>query len=137
MYTWHDPSTQIVARRGRERFAVLAAGAVFALAALSATGQGLRITLPDPPSVLEVGATWQADLKVLRGGEAVDDARPVIVFIDELGYRHVFPAEPHSRAGSYRVKVQLPEGGRWSYEIRVGGEVYGRGQLRAKPPLQP
>jgi hypothetical protein len=137
MYSWHETTTPQVARRGRETFAVLAAGAVFAIAALSATGQSLHITLTEPPSVLEAGATWQADLKVQRAGRPVANARPEIVFTDEAGVRHVFPAQPESRAGSYRVKIQLPDGGRWSYEVRLGDDVVRRGEINAKPPLTP
>jgi hypothetical protein len=137
MYTWHSPSSPHAPGRGRETFAVLAAGAVLAIAALSASGSSLHITLNEPPSVLEAGTTWQADLHVQRAGRPVADVRPTIVFIDEAGYRHVFPTQPASRAGNYRVKIQLPDGGRWSYEVRVGSHVYERGQVKSKPPLTP
>jgi hypothetical protein len=121
--------------RGRGTFAVLAAGAIFAIATLSATGQSLRITLGETPSVLEAGAVWQTDLKVVRAGQPVADVRPVVVFTDAAGIRHEFAAKPEAKRGVYRVKIQLPDGGRWSYEVRVGDRVYGRGEVAAKPPL--
>ncbi len=134
MYTWHEPTSRTTVGKGRETFALLAAGAVFAIAALSAAGQSLQIRFDDPPSVLEAGATWQTEVKVVRAGRPVSNVRPEIVFTDSAGVRHVFRASPAAKHGVYRVKIQLPDGGRWSYEVRVGEHVYDRGVVRAKLP---
>jgi hypothetical protein len=134
MYLWTDNAPSPM-HRTRNTFALFAAGIVLAIAALGATGQPLLVTLSEQPSALEAGATWQADMKVVRAGRAVTDVRPVVVFTDAAGIRHEFAAKPEAKRGVYHVKIQLPDGGRWSYEVRVGDKVYERGEIRAKPPL--
>ena len=135
MYLWHAANRADTTRAPRERLALVAGAAVLAAAALSAATASMQIDF-DPPAALEAGREWQASLEVKRGGLPVDDVQPLVAVTDGSGITHFFSAR-HDRAGRYRVKLLLPQGGTWTYEVLVGSRVYERGAVRAKPALQP
>jgi YtkA-like len=131
MYVWHAAAKPIRTQRTRERFVVLAGAAILAAIALSTLTASLNVDL-SAPAAIEAGSEWEANLQVKRAGLPVKDAEPMVAITDASGITHLFHASPGARAGTYRVKIVLPEGGQWSYEVRVGERVYERGTVRAR-----
>ena len=137
MYVWSAPTALAAEapRRTRERFLVAAGATILAAIALSTATASLNVDFAEPPAVFQAGQTWDADLRLQRGGLPVDDAKPLVTLTDSSGMTHVFPASPGARPGTYHVKIVLPEGGRWTYEVHVGSRVYERGTVAANPSL--
>lgn len=137
MYVWNAPTRVEVSSRTTLRFSVFGGAAILAAIALSTLTASLSVDIGAPPSALEVGEAWMADVNVKRAGLPVDDARPLVALTDGSGITHFFAAHPGARPGTYRVKIVLPEGGQWAYEVRVGRRVYERGVVRARQPSLP
>jgi hypothetical protein len=137
MYVWSAPTRAEASSRTTQRFSVFAGAAILAAIALSTATSSLNVDLASPPSALEAGEAWVADVNVKRAGLPVDGAKPLVAVTDDSGITHFFAASPGARPGTYRVKIVLPEGGSWSYEVRVGEKVYERGVVRAQQPSLP
>jgi hypothetical protein len=135
MYVWHAQEHAEAQRSVRTSVVVLAGIAVLAAAALSTATAKLQIDLSEPPAAMAAGDTWQADLRVKRGGLPVSDVKPMVTLTDGSGITHLYMAEAGSRPGAYKVKILLPDQGSWTYEVWVGSRVYERGGVHTKPPL--
>lgn len=138
MYVWNAPAQAAeVTERTRDRFVVLSGAAILAAIALSTFTASLNVDLSLPSAAVPAGQVLEADLKVKRAGLPVDNAKPLVAVTTASGVTHVFEAKPGARPGAYRVKIVLPEGGSWAYEVRVGTRVYERGTMRAQQPSLP
>lgn len=137
MYVWNAPTRAEVSSRTTLRFSVFGGAAILAAIALSTATASLNVDLASPPDALEAGQAWMADVNVKRAGLPVDGERPLVAVTDGSGITHFFSARPGARPGAYRVKIVLPEGGQWAYEVLVGQRVYERGIVRAKQPSLP
>jgi hypothetical protein len=137
MYVWNAPTPAEVSSRTTLRLSVFGGAAILAAIALSTLTASLNVDLASPPEALEAGQAWMADVNVKRAGLPVDGERPLVAVTDGSGITHFFAARPGARPGTYRVKIVLPEGGQWAYEVRVGERVYERGVVRAKQPSLP
>jgi hypothetical protein len=138
MYIWNAPVRAAEANpRTRERFVVLSGAAILGAIALSTFTASLNVDFSPPASAVQAGQAFTASLNVKRAGLPVDDAQPLVAVTTQSGRTHYFEAQPGARPGSYRVKIVLPEGGSWTYEVRVGERVYERGTVRGQQPSLP
>ena len=138
MYIWNAPVRAAeVNPRIRERFVVLSGAAILCAIALSTFTASLNVDFSAPSTAMQAGQAFTAELKVKRAGLPVDGARPMVAVTTGSGQTHYFEAKPGARPGNYRVKIVLPEGGSWTYEVRVGERVYERGTVRAQLPSLP
>ena len=137
MYVWDQQARANVSRRFRERFVLVAGAAIVLAIALSTATASINVDFSAPSFAGRAGEVVEADLKVKRAGLPVDGAKPLVAVTTRSGKTHYFEAKPGSRPGTYRVKLILPEGGSWTYEVRVGERVYERGIVRAHQPSLP
>ena len=131
MYVWNAPTRAEAAPRFNERLFLYAGATILAAIALSTATASLDVDFAAPSAGVSAGETWEGRVKVNRAGLPVDGARPLVAVTDASGRTHVFAASPGAKPGTYRVKIVLPEGGQWTYEVRVGSRVYERGTVAA------
>jgi hypothetical protein len=97
--------------------------ALLALPGSAAAGGWATVGL-DPPTGLEAGDTWEAELTILQHGrtplEGVEPRVVVSKYGKRSGDERIFPAKPTKEPGVYRAEVVFDEPGTWSYRVNDG-----------------
>jgi hypothetical protein len=95
-------------------------------------GGWATVGLSTPPSAIDAGETWRAQITVLRHGVTpTDGARPSMIIRDYAGGEtQTFLAEPTGEIGVYEAAVAFPGEGEWHLVVDDGLVATGYGASR-------
>ena len=103
----------------------LAVGALAAVPAAAAGGWATAGT-SSPPSGIDAGDTWNAQVTILQHGRTpLSGAEPTLTIRKKDGTSKTFAATPTGKPGVYEANVKFPSAGAWSYEVYDGFTQYG------------
>jgi YtkA-like len=108
-------------------FAALAAAR--AAVGTASAGGWASVKLAPPPSGLDAGENWRAEMTVLRHAVTpTDGAKPTLtIYPDGGGTSTTFRAKPY-KTGVYVANVVFPKPGAWRYRVNNGLAATGYGE---------
>jgi hypothetical protein len=117
---------------------LLALAVALVLAAPAAAGGWATVKLASLPDGVSAGATWKAEITILRHARTpTDGAKPMLTIRNADGARKTFAAKPAGRTGVYLARVVFPSAGVWRFSINNGlaATGYGMSQVTKYPAV--
>ena len=106
----------------RTRLIVITVLAALAAPGAAYAGCAATVGLDAPPTGLQPGETWRAEMLVKQHGvRPLPAAQPTLTIVNEkTGERKTFDARRTDTVGVYRADVVFPAAGPWRYEAYDG-----------------